>query len=461
MATPVTPLRTAAIAAALTLAWMARPAGHDIPADVAVQAYVKPEGDRLRVMVRVPLRAMRDIDFPTRGPGFLDLDRIEPSATTAALQWIKESLSTFEDGRQLPPPQLLATRVSLPSDRSFESWDAALARLRGPPLTSTADLYWDQGMLDALFEYPIASDRARFSIRPGFARFGQRVTTILRYVPPGGAVRAFELTGDPGLVRLDPRWHQSALTFVRLGFLHILDGTDHLLFLLCLGLPCRRVRPLVLVVTSFTVAHSITLIGSALGLAPGALWFPPLVETLIAASIVYMALENAVGVVAGSAAGSGTAASGLRARYLMAFAFGLVHGFGFAFALRETMQFAGVHLLTSLVAFNAGVELGQLLVLLALVPAVHLLFRFGVAERAGTVILSAFVAHTAWHWTLERWDQLRRYDLPSSADVSPLTIVRWAMVAVGIGAALWLAGLLRQTRRAQQSPIGEPTRPRP
>ena len=85
----------------------------------------------------------------------------------------------------------------------------------------------------------------------------------MRFLPPDGAVRAFEYTGDPGLVRLDPRWHQSALRFVRLGFEHILDGIDHLLFLFCLVIPFRRFGQLVLIVTSFTVAHSITLIASA------------------------------------------------------------------------------------------------------------------------------------------------------------------------------------------------------
>ena len=156
----------------------------------------------------------------------------------------------------------------------------------------------------------------------------------------------------------------------------------------------RRFRALVPVVTAFTVAHSITLIASVYGLAPDALWFPPLIETLIAVSIVYMALEN----IAGAA---------VRRRWMMAFGFGLVHGFGFSFALRQTMQFAGSHLLTSLLSFNLGVELGQLLVLLVLIPMLDALFRWVVAERIGTVILSALVAHTGWHWMTERADCLR------------------------------------------------------
>ena len=99
----------------------------------------------------------------------------------------------------------------------------------------------------------------------------------------------------------------------------------------------------------------------------------------------------------------------LKRRWLVTFAFGLVHGFGFSFALRETLQFAGSHLLASLLAFNIGVELGQLLVLVLLIPALDLLFRYVVAERMGTIILSALVAHTAWHWMTERFGVLRQF----------------------------------------------------
>src|SRR5207244_72085 len=117
----------------------------------------------------------------------------------------------------------------------------------------------------------------------------------------------------------DPRWHQAARQFVGLGFRHILSGLDHLLFLFCLVIPFRRVRQLVLIVTSFTVAHSITLIASALNVGRPDLWFAPLIEALIAVSILYMALENIAG------------APAVRRRWQLAFAFGLVHGFGFSF----------------------------------------------------------------------------------------------------------------------------------
>ena len=182
-------------------------------------------------------------------------------------------------------------------------------------------------------------------------------------------------------------------------------------------------------VTAFTVAHSITLIASAYNLAPNALWFPPLIEMLIAVSIVYMALENIVG------------GASVNRRWMIAFGFGLVHGFGFSFALRETLQFAGSHLLTSLLSFNVGVELGQLLVLLLLIPALDGLFRYVVAERMGTIILSALVAHTGWHWMIERWDRLSlfRFEWPEFNAALWAGILFWLMVLVLAGGLLWLA----------------------
>lgn len=415
---------TACVAAAVILA--ADPLyAHDIPASVVVQAYVRPQGDELRVIVRTPLAAMRDVVFPLRDDGLLDLARVQPSLESAATTWIAREVEFYEGDASLGAPKIAAVRVSLPSDRSFVTYDTAIAHMTGPPLPPETTLYWNQALLDILLEYPIASDRSAFSIRPELARLGIHVVTVLRYQPPGGAERAFEYSGDPGLVRLDPRWFQAALRFVVLGFEHILSGTDHLLFLFCLVIPFRRIRSLVAIVTSFTVAHSITLIASAMDLAPGALWFPPLIETLIAVSIVYMALENILGV------------ANVRRRWMITFAFGLVHGFGFSFALRETLQFAGAHLLTSLLSFNLGVELGQLLVLALLVPALALFLR-RVPERTGVIVLSAIVAHTAWHWMIDRWDRLSQFRAPTVDVIVLLTIVRWTMAAVFVAAVVWL-----------------------
>ena len=420
-------------------------AAHDIPNDIAIQTFFKPEGQTLHYLVRIPLKAMREVEFPRRGAaGYLDLARVDEYLHDAATQWIAQFTEIEEDGTPLPKPTIVETRVSLESDKSFTSYEQALAHVRGPRLADTTDVFWDQVMFDMLMDYPIQSDQAKFSIHPGYERLGLRVVTALQFLPPTRVVRAFEFLGDPGLVRLDPRWYQAAARFVEMGFYHILDGTDHLLFLFCLVIPFRRWRPLIAVVTSFTVAHSITLIASAFNLGPDALWFPPLIETLIAVSILYMALENIVG-------------GNIERRWMITFGFGLVHGFGFSFALRETLQFAGSHLLTSLLSFNVGVELGQLLVLLLLIPALELLFRYGVEERMGTIILSAIVAHTAWHWMIERGDQLRkfRFQWPALTATFMLTAVRWLTIAVVMAFFAWLF-FLRRSRSGSALPAEHP-----
>ena len=433
------------VAALILVAGVVSTAGaHDIPNDIAIQTFFKPEGQTLHYLVRIPLKAMREDEFPRRGAGYLDLARVDEYLHDAATQWIAQFTEIDEDGAPLPKPAIVETRVSLESDKSFTSYEQALAHVRGPRLADNTDVFWDQVMFDMLMDYPIQSDQAKFSIHPGYERLGLRVVTALQFMPPTGVVRAFEFLGDPGLVRLDPRWYQAAARFVEMGFYHILDGTDHLLFLFCLVIPFRRWRPLIAVVTSFTVAHSITLIASAFNLGPDALWFPPLIETLIAVSILYMALENIVG-------------GNIKRRWMITFGFGLVHGFGFSFALRETLQFAGSHLLTSLLSFNVGVELGQLLVLLLLIPALELLFRYGVEERMGTIILSAIVAHTAWHWMIERGDQLRkfRFQWPALTATFMLTAVRWLTIAVVIAFFAWLF-FLRRSRSGSALPAEHP-----
>ena len=437
----VTPSIMAALVVGLLLALPAGTAAHDVPADVLVQAFVKLDGQRLHLLIRVPLVAMRDINFPTRGPGYLDLARVDATLRDAAILWIGDEVALYEGETRLGNQQLVAARVSLPSDTSFGTYEDALAHVMGPRLPDDTELYWQQGMLDVLFQYPIQSDQSNFSIHLGLWRLAVRVVTVLQFLPPGDVVRAFQYLGDPGLVKLDPRWRQAALQFVELGFFHILDGIDHLLFLACLVIPFRRFRALIPVVTAFTVAHSITLIASAYDLAPGALWFPPLIETLIATSIVYMAAENIVGV-------------GVQRRWMITFGFGLVHGFGFSFALRETLQFAGSHLLTSLLSFNVGVELGQLLVLVLLIPILEILFRFVVAERIGTIILSAVVAHTGGHWVIERLGVLRQYPFQwSSLSVAELaSAFGWLMLI--LAGLVWLVfGMLRHP--AERSAKGE------
>jgi HupE/UreJ protein len=440
--------RVAALLVVLVLLPATRLSAHDIPRDVTVQAFAKPEGQSFKLLVRVPLKAIMDIEFPRKERDFVDLERVDQALRDASMIWLARKIELLEEDTAVPEPRILSTRVALESDRSFASYEGALAHVTGPALRNDVSIFWEQGLLDVLFEYPIRSDQSHFAIHMAFDRLGIRVVTALRFMPPGGVVRAYELEGDAGLVPLDPRWSQAVLRFVNLGFFHILDGTDHLLFLFCLVIPFRRIWTLVPIVTAFTVAHSITLIAAAYNYAPGALWFPPLIETLIATSIVYMALEN-------------IAIDWPRRRWLITFLFGLVHGFGFSFGLQHTLQFAGSHLLTSLLSFNIGVELGQLLVLVLMVPALGVLFRYVVAERMGTIILSAIVAHTAWHWMTERYAVLQQFPWPQVTAADAASAIRWLMLLIVLAAGAYLLGRAAASAHASDTPGTQGRVPKP
>jgi hypothetical protein len=264
-------------------------------------------------------------------------------------------------------------------------------------------------------------------VDPNLERLGVETHTVLRFLPPNGTERAFNYIGDPGLIQLEPSWWYAFSRFVDLGFEHILEGIDHLLFLFCLVIPARNVRSLVPVITAFTIAHSITLISSAFGFTPSALWFPSLIETLIALSVFYMACENMLG-------------AKLHRRWLIVFCFGLVHGFGFSFILADRMQFAGAHLVSALLAFNVGVELGQLLVLLITVPLLRWIFKLFPTEKIGIVVLSAIAAHSAWHWFTERGGELLQYrwEWPTFDAAFFAAAMRWGMLILGSFGVLWI-----------------------
>lgn len=415
---------------------------HDIPNDVKLLVFVKPEAQMLTLLVRVPMAALREIDVPLRVGGFIDLPRAEPALRESVSVWLLDNLALYTQGLALPRASIVRTRISLAADRSFTDYDRALAHLAAPPLADSEQLYWNQQQLDVHLQLPLPTAGAPIAIEPRFARLGLRVALGLRYLPEAGPERAYELHGDPGLVHLQPQWRQAAWRFVQAGWWHILEGPDHLLFLACLVIGLgreRRVRGVVLMATAFTVAHSITLAATTLGWGPQGLWFAPLVETLIAASIVWMALANILG---------GSAQGRTQRRWMWVFGFGLVHGFGFAFALRELLQFAGGHGVAALLAFNLGVEIGQLAALAVLLPVLTLIMRM-VPERAGVIVLSALAAHTAWHWLAERVEAWWKHPLPKPEAADLPQVLAWATVALVAGIAAWSLRGWRAQQRAK------------
>lgn len=240
--------------------------------------------------------------------------------------------------------------------------------------------------------YACAAPIRTLSIRDGIdAVLGVDHHTIADIQWPGGAtqvlfekgqrVASIAITGDTSPDRASP---SPFVFYLGLGVEHIIGGIDHLLFLLALLALSRGVWPTVKIVTAFTVAHSITLSLAALGLVH----VPARIEPLIAASIVWVAVENLV------------APAGVGRRWLIAAAFGLVHGLGFASALIE-LDLSRETLVRALIGFNVGVEVGQLAFVAVVLPPLAWASRPGRLPRLPQ-ILSVVVAVVGAVWLVER-----------------------------------------------------------
>jgi hypothetical protein len=379
---------------------------HEFKLDAVVNAFVRIDRDEAHLVIRAPLYLFKAVRFPVKD-GKVDVGN-SAAALERALAGLQQQVVLAEDGQPLAARRATA-RLSLPSDRAFDAYERATAHIAAPIEPGT-EIFVDQGYVDAHLVYPVTSPHAVFALRTALApELGDALKVSVRYLPLSGDSRALVVRGGRGTVELNPTAASAVVGFVALGIAHIAGGWDHLLFLMCLVIPLHGLRQLLTVVTCFTLAHSFTLIGSAIGLTPQGAWFPPFVEMVIALSIVFMAIENIVGV-------------DVRRRVLWTMLFGLVHGFGFSYGLQEQLQFAGSHLVVSLLAFNVGIEIGQVLVLAVMLPLLALVTRHLLVGRVGAIVLSALLGHAGWHWMTERWDALASVRWPAldAADLLPL-----------------------------------------
>lgn len=184
------------------------------------------------------------------------------------------------------------------------------------------------------------------------------------------------------------RWH-TFKQFLILGLEHILLGFDHLCFLLALLLVAATLGSVVKIVTSFTIAHSITL---ALAAFDKVTLSPSIVEPMIAISIVYIGLENIW-----------RKGKDIEGRWLLTFAFGLIHGFGFAGVLKElNIGAGGSGIAVPLLSFNVGVELGQLAVAALVWPLLQWLRNRPALTNKLVPVGSLLVAIAGGYWLVER-----------------------------------------------------------
>jgi hydrogenase/urease accessory protein HupE len=257
-----------------------------------------------------------------------------------------------------------------PSSVELEFWDELTPGHRH--LASTANASTRQEGTDPSAEGPGENDTAMKG-RAGSERAEQILHREGRHL---------ELVAAPAR----PAAHgPSPLEWIRLGIEHIVTGYDHLLFLLALVLVTPGLRTLAATVSIFTLAHSLTLaLATMQVLAPP----PSIVECAIALSITFVGLENLT-------------ERATRPRYLVVFAFGLIHGFGFAGALAE-LGLAEVQTPAALFAFNVGVELGQLGIVALAYPIVQSLCQTRWFIPRGVPALSVCTAFAGLFWFVDR-----------------------------------------------------------
>jgi HupE / UreJ protein len=396
---------------------------HDLPAATAMEAFVKIDPDRAHLVIRVPLDLLRVISFPVVH-GEYDMAKVGP-AMAQAVAALASDVTIWANNKRLAPSRATGRIVPL-SDRSFEEYDSAVADIAVSP-NPNLKIGFELGYLDAHFTYPISSPRSVFAIQSKVAEdLDGLAKLVVRYLPLEGRSRVMTITSGSDRVLLDPTWYQVADGFVVLGAERFVTGLDNLLIVLCLIIPSRRIRELVPVIAAFAVGQSITLIAAAHDLAPAGFWFLPLIETGMAVSVFYLALANIVG-------------ANRRRRWIAAGLIGLIYGFGFADMLDDQLQFAGSYLLVPLLSFNIGIEIGLLAVLCVFVAALALVFRGAMSGRMGIIVLSAIVAHTAWHWMIDRGQVLWQTPWPQPTADGLMVLARWVLA---LGLAIAAAGLL-------------------
>jgi len=236
------------------------------------------------------------------------------------------------------------------------------------------------------------------SLNPGLPNQDQTANLILDYRP--GSVQVFRVRGllqEPVVVTHSVV--DAMMTFIGEGIKHIIEGLDHVLFVICLVLGAMYLRPLLWRVTGFTIGHSITLSLGFFGFVPSSNWFVPAVETGIALSIIYVAVIAVLPDFLPSLRSEKSEWTVVGITGLI----GLLHGLGFSFVLQNILQVTSPNIWQSLLAFNLGVELGQLIIVLVTLLVFYLIGRVGSRPTliSRYLIAGSCAAISLW-WVVER-----------------------------------------------------------
>ena len=309
-----------------------------------------------------------------------------------------EGFRLVADGKRLDADveQVRVSRVGTQPDFATLN-EAKAAFTAGPPVPEPANPpYVGDAVVDVVLHYrsgvPISSYSVSSTLDPGLPGQENTANLILDYSPGGTKVfRARGLLTDP--VTISRSAFAAVLTFTKEGIRHILEGADHVLFVLCLVLGAARLISLASRITGFTIGHSITLTAGFFGFVPSGAWFIPTVDIGIALSIIYAAAIAAM---------PGTSSAGReRNMFFVTLAIGLLHGLSFSFVLHKILQITSPDIWQSLLAFNVGVEIGQLIIILAAWSVFRLIERSSnTAWRIGRtgIALACMTVAVLWTW---------------------------------------------------------------
>ncbi|MCG7521788.1 HupE/UreJ family protein [Ruegeria sp. Ofav3-42] len=276
--------------------------------------------------------------------------------------------------------------------------EAKQAVSTGSTLQNDPLVYVGDAVVDITLFYEFGHSPASYALSslldPGLPDQDMTANLILDYGPGDPLVfRTRGLMNDP--VEVSHSRLAGIATFVWEGVRHILEGIDHVLFVVCLVIGAHGLHALLWRVTGFTVGHSVTLSLGFFGYVPSGAWFVPFVETGIALSIIYAAFLAIIG--------GSTGASSNRKIFIVTVLMGLLHGLGFSFVLHEILQVTSPNIWQSLLAFNVGVEVGQLAIVLVTWPIMTYFTRLGpTPEMSLRVSLALGCAAISSWWTFER-----------------------------------------------------------
>jgi hypothetical protein len=409
------------------IAPLANAAERPIPAAVNIRAFAVEQGDNLDVLVRMPLGAVKNVQFPVGGDtGALDLAQMRTMLTGIAEHWVAANFAIRQGKTVVARPQIAGTRLSIISDPSFNAYASAAARFAAPELLASEQVFWQQVWLDAHLRYTLDKTARVVSIEPRVAHLGVIVSTQLTIID-AGRERTLSFEGDPGRIFLAPRSRDTASQFFAMGIRAVVASADVAVFLFCLALPFRRLRDAWPAAGTFAVAMCLALIAIRSGWLTPDLWWRSLLDVCAAAVLLLVAAANVVNRVTP------------RRRASFAFVAGGIFGLLSGLRLDAFAQYAADNQFTATASFGIGLVLTSIALMMLSIPVLRLLFAYTRAETLERIIVAALAADTAWSWLLERGGVLRR--IPMSTPLQeglPSTLVIGLLAAIVLAGVLWL-----------------------